>query len=457
MRIESAIKNIFLKIASKLGLELQEKTDTNINYNDVGFNPTAIGAAVIANIAIDDSDMIIDGQNARADALRDMADYYTDEIQFAAAEVALGTGDCIIRPFTDGKYIGLNIIGNDNFVITESIGTHLKGIIIKLDEYKKDNSHTFRLFESQTLKESDSGKTVYIRRFAYRDDNEISLGGTSWADIPNEEVITADQLLIGRYKCPTINRNDYNSANGVPITFGCESIIANVQTKYKQYNEEFDRKQALIFADRTMFKTENGGDGSTTLKLNGKEFVNVKGGVDGGISGMIQDYSPAIRETDFQNANNFNLSMLELCCGFSRGVFTSPETAFATATEMKNSLKKTFAFVKRFRKRLESGDKMLFNSINIIMNLNNLTPMGDYSMRHNWSYDYIEQTAERFNQLLQGHSAGVVKDETLAAWLNGLTEEEAKKYIAELKAEMRAKEEPDDNKNDDGIVDLIDA
>ena len=82
---------------------------------------------------------------------------------------------------------------------------------------------------------------------------------------------------------------------------------------------------------------------------------------------MIEDYSPAIRETEFQAANNFNLSVLELCCGFSRGVFTKPETAFATASEMKNSLKKTFAFVKRFRRRLEVGDRMLFNAINIII------------------------------------------------------------------------------------------
>ena len=441
MNIESTVKNIFLKIATKLGLELQEKTEIQINYSEKGLNPTAIGAAVVANIAIDDSDLIIDGKNARADALRDIAEYYTDEIQFPAAEVSLGTGDCIVRPFTDGKYIGLNVIGNDNFVITESVGSHLKGVIMKLDEYKKDNK-VYRLFESQTLKEMDQNKIVYIRRFAYKNDDEVDLTQTSWAKMQSAEAITADQLLIGRYKCPTINRENYNSTNGVPITFGCEGIIDKIKTKYEQYNEEFDQKQALIFADRTLFKADNDGDktggikknGTLKLKLGGKTFVKIKGDLNKGISDMIQDYSPAIRETEFQAANNFNLSMLELCCGFSRGVFTSPETAFATATEMKNSLKKTFSFVKRFRKRIQSGDKMLFHAINIIMNINSVTPIGNYELRHDWSYDYVEQTTERFNQLLQGHSAGVVKDETLAAWLNGITEEEAKKYIAELKA-----------------------
>lgn len=449
MNIELTVKNIFLKIANKLGLKLVSKTDNEISFTDEGLNPTAIGAGVIANIAIDDSDVIIEGNNARADALREIKDYYTDEIQTLAAEVSLGTGDAIVRPYTDGTYIGLNIIGNDNFVITESIGTHLKGIIMKLDEYKKDNK-TYRLFESQTLKEIDETKLVYMRRFAYKGDKELDITSTSWNGMSTEETVIADQLLIGRYKCPTINRANYNSANGVPITFGCEGIIEKIRTKYEQYNEEFDRKIARTFAARTLFKEEhNNKDESKKLKLDGQDFVLSRGGLnDTSVSSLIYDYSPAIRETEFQAANNFNLSVLELCCGFSRGVFTAPETAFATATEMKNSLKKTFAFVKRFRKRLELGDKMLFNALNIIMNINGTTPIGDWRLRHDWSYDYIEETKERFNQLVQGHNEGVVKDETLCAWINNLSEDEAKKYMAELKAAA----EPQAIIDDDGIV-----
>ena len=461
MNINSTVKNIFIKIASKLGLGLVDKTTTEISFVESGLNPTAIGAGVIANIAIDDSDVIIEGNNARASALREIKEYYTDELQTAVAEVSLGTGDAIVRPYTDGKYIGLNIIGNDNFVVTESIGTHLKGVIMKLDEYENDNK-TYRLFESQTLKDETDPAVVYIRRFAFKDDKEIDLSLTTWSGMESEETIVADQLLIGRYKCPTINRDNYNSANGVPITFGCEAIVGNIKTKYAQYNEEFDRKLAKTFAAREMFRAEqNTKDESKKLKLEGQTFVLSKSNLnDNPVSNMIHDYSPAIRETEFQAANNFNLSVLELCCGFSRGVFTTPETAFSTATEMKNSLKKTFAFVKRFRRRLELGDRMLFNAINIIMNINSTTPMGDWSMHHDWSYDYIEETKERFNQLMQGHSAGVVKDETVCAWINNLSEDEAKKYMAELRAVLDAASKPDDNNtdiDDDGAGDLIDG
>lgn len=449
MNIETTVKNIFLKIAKKLNLELVDKPESNIDFGEPGLNPTAIGAGVIANIAIDDSEIIIEGENARAEAIRKMKEYYTDELQTAVAEVSLGTGDAIVRPFTDGKYIGLNVIGNNKFVITECIGTRLKGIIIMLDEYLEKNK-VYRLFETQTLKNDAETQTiVYIRRFAYENNKEISLKSTAWDDVIEEEIITADQLLIGRYKCPTINRENYNCVNGVPITFGCEEIIETIREKYNQYNEEFDQKQALIFADKTMFKKEPKEIGGLKKKIEGKTFLKVKGSMDGGVKNMIEDYSPDIRETEFREANNFNLSVLELCCGFSRGVFTTPETAFATATEMKNSLKKTFAFVKRFRKRLELGDRMLFNAINIMMNINNTTPIGNWDIRHDWSYDYIEETKERFNQLIQGHSSGVVKDETVCAWINNLKEDEAKQYMAELKASSTDGVVVPDDTNDD--------
>lgn len=438
MKIDELTKKIFLNVAKLLGLELVKKTESDIDYSEKGLNPTAIGAGVIANIAIDDSDIIIEGENARADAMRKIAEYYTDEIQNAIAEVSLGTGDAIVRPFTDGKDIGFHILGNENFIITKCIGNKLKGIIMLIDEYTK-NKKVYRLFESQTIKENGDMQTiVYIRRFAYVDDKEIALVSTSWNEIPGEEIIFSEQLLIGRYKCPTINRENYNSANGVPITFGNEEIVDNIKTKYKQYNEEFDRKQAKTFVGQTMLKTPGQPEGIKKQIIDGHVFLKTKGGVDGGVKGLIEDYSPAIRETEFQTANNFNFSILELCCGFSRGIFTAPETAFATATEMKNSLKKTFSFIKRFRRRLEAGDKMLFKAVNIIMNINATTPIGNWYLRHDWSYDYIEETKERFNQLMQGHSAGVVKDETVCAWINNLSEKEATKYMAELKASAKS-------------------
>lgn len=428
--MNSMIEGIILKIANRLGLELQKKKDLKIKYSDKGINPTAIGANVVTNIAIDDSDIQVVGDSARAQAIQDLLYYYVDNILSVAAEVALGTGDCLIRPYTDGDDIGFNVIGSDDFLITSSIGYRLKGVVIKLDEYETKTA-TYRLFESQSLQTEGNRKVVLINRFAYKGTDEIDITKTIWKDISTEEIVVADQLLLGRYKCPTINRDNYNSANGVPITFGCDGIINNIKKKYEQYNDEFDRKESRIFADRTLFKRAE----NDRLELStSKEFINVRGGVDGGITSQIYDYSPSIREEEFKSANDFNLSILELCCGFSRGIFTSPETSFATATELKNSLKKTFAFVKSFRRRIEHGNKELFNAVNIIMNLNSVTPEGKWDLQHDWSYDYIEQTNERFNQLIQSYDRNAIKTEDLTGWVLNLEPEEASRYVEEIEA-----------------------
>lgn len=428
--MNSTIEGIILKIANRLGLELQKKKDSKIKYSEKGINPTAIGANVITNIAIDDSNIQIIGDSERAKALQELLNYYVDNMLEVAAEVSLGTGDSLIRPYTDGKNIGFNVIGSDDFLITASIGDRLKGVVIKLDEYET-RTDIYRLFESQSLRQEGEKSVVFINRFAFKGTDETELSKTIWKDITTEESIVSDQLLLGRYKCPTINRDNYNSANGVPITFGCEDIIDNIQKKYEQYNEEFDRKESRIFADRTLFKR----DKNDKLELStSKNFVNVRSGVDGGITSQIYDYSPAIRENEYKAANDFNLSILELCCGFSRGIFTSPETSFATATEMKNSLKKTFAFVKSFRRRIEHGNEELFKAVSIIMNLNSTTPEGKWELRHDWSYDYIEQTTERFNQLAQSFDRGAIKKEDFTAWVLNLEPDEAEQYVAEIEA-----------------------
>jgi A118 family predicted phage portal protein len=423
-----AIKNIITKIAGKFGLELHQKSETEVDYSEGGLNLTAIGAASVSNITIDDSDIIVKGDNQRAEAIRSLADYYQNDIENVACEVALGTGDCIIRPYTMDNDIGLNIIGNDNFIITSAVGNKVKGVIMLLDEYETGNK-TYRLFEMQTLKDG----VCVIKRFAFVDEKEIAINNTNWAGIQEEAAISAEQLLIGRIKCPTIDRTNYNSANGVPITFGCENIIEEVQNKYQQYNEEFDRKRSRIFADRLLFKRDDKGGLTFT---DDTEIVKLNGDYNGQINNAIYDYSPAIREADYKAGNDFNLAVLEMCCGFSRGIFTKPETAFATATEMKNSLKKTFAFVKRFRRRIEQGNNELFNAIDILMNVNGITPMGDWDISYQWSYDYIEETKEKFNQLLQAHSIGAVKTEEVRSWTLDIPLDQATEDIAEMNTDV---------------------
>ena len=75
--------------------------------------------------SLQDSDITIEGDSARAWYMQEFLDYYTGGLLDVAAEVALGTEDCIVKPYTDGKRLGVDIIKNNDFVVCESIGNDI--------------------------------------------------------------------------------------------------------------------------------------------------------------------------------------------------------------------------------------------------------------------------------------------------------------------------------------------
>ena len=120
------IQTIITAIARRFGLELlQIPAPSTFKYSDLsGVNLTAIAANKIATLAFQDSKIYIEGTSARAQWFRDFVENYAEERWPVAGKVALGTGDGVLRPYTDGKRYGLDIISNQDgdFRVCESIG-----------------------------------------------------------------------------------------------------------------------------------------------------------------------------------------------------------------------------------------------------------------------------------------------------------------------------------------------
>lgn len=433
------LKQIFVKLANKFGLELQEKAtfiDDYSNVNDISL--TSVIANRISTITMLDSGATIEGQNKRAEFLQNFLQEFLANRMSVAAEVSLGTGDCLIKPYTDGKYIGIDIIPNNNFYICESVGNHIKSCIIKSDEYKTKNGDLFQRYETQKIEEikTENGiiSTLVIYNNAFKNGNEISLSDVpGWQNIqPVIYIYNTENLLFGRYKCPTVNRNNINSVNGVKITYGLDSIIKNATEAYKRFNTEFELKETFIFADKSIFKRTTNGN----IELpKGKEkmFMNIDAGDK---EGLIQEYSPIIRSNELEKGLEVNLKILELLCGLSAGILTAPTTTYATATEMKASLQATFAYITNFRKVLENGTKELLNAINILCNVNNITPIGDYEIKFDWSSSYIENIEEQFNRLMQLESINGVDVAEVRAWAMDENYQEAKAKVMEISENM---------------------
>ncbi len=436
------IKNIVLYLAKKMGLELQDKPLYRDDYSDMlSISLTAVIANKVATLTMQDSTITIEGESAKAKFLQDFLDYYMGDRMDVAAEVALGTGDCIIKPYTDGKRLGVDIIKNRDFVVCESIGNDILSCIMKVGEIKTE-TNLYQRFEVQMLREAEaqsgqSTSALLIYNIAFRGSVEIPLSEVdAWKDIPETQIIpNVDRPLFGRYKSPTVNRADVNGVNGVKITAGVDEPMAKAVEAYERFNREYSAKETMIFADKTLLtKDENG---NVVFPQEKRRFLQMMRGVgDNSNPGkLIQEFSPEIRGSDLEVGITVNNKMVELLCGLSPGILTPPTTSYATATEMRAALNSTFAVITKFRRALERGTDDLLRAVDVIANYNNLAPIGPWETHYDWSASYIEQLNEHFSQLTIAEGIGAVDKAEVRAWIMDEDYETAKVRVDEIAEE----------------------
>lgn len=429
------IQQIFLKLANLFGLERQPKDIGKDDYStSEGLPITGTIANKLSTLALMDSSIKIIGDSENATYLDELLRDYLMERINVACEVALGTGDCLLKPYTDGYRIGIDIIKNEDFVVCESIGNFIKSIIIKTDEVKQ-GMDVYQKFETQILKKvkDETGKdrsVLIIRQNAFKNGDEIPLNMFSpWANIQKEIIIAdMDYLLLGRIKSPTVNRDNVNGINGVKVTYGLDNIIAQVIESYNRFNQEFADKETMIFANKTIFRKDENGD-MVLPKGKKRLFMKLKSTGD---NFNIDTFSPQIRNESLEQAVDFNLKIIEIMAGLSAGILTAPNTNFATATEMKASLQSTFAYITKFRNFIEAGINQLIYSITILTNINNIVKPGDYEIAFDWSSSYIEQLNEQFNRLMQAHSIGAVDEAEVRAFVLDEDYQKAKERVEEI-------------------------
>lgn len=424
------IQTIFLSIAKRLGLDLAEKKVNGLDYFEVdNISLTATIASRIATITLIDSDLNVAGDNQRAQALNDILQEMENTQLRTAIEVALGTGDCLIKPYTGGQDIGYTLIPSPNFRVVQSIGNKIKSCLVKADQVELNN-HIYERVEYYSLTEREGVSILSIKQMAFRDGMEIPLTQVDrWADIKDVEIPNIDRMLFGRIKCPMVNRGDINSINGVPVTYGMDKVLDNAVSAYDRFNQEMEDKETMIFADKTLLKKDK--DNNFVLPPNKRKlFQSIRGGVDS--SQLIHEYSPDIRDASLSEGIQENFKMLELLAGLSAGILTPPTSNFATATEMKANLQMSFAFIQNIRKSIENCIEDVIYATNAIMNRNNITPMGTYEIVFNWSDSYIENMTERFTALLQGEAIGAVDRAEVRAFIQNEPLDLAKEKVDEI-------------------------
>lgn len=443
------IQTIITAIARRFGLELQQiPAPSTFKYSDLsGVNLTAIAANKIATLAFQDSKIYIEGTSARAQWFRDFVENYAEERWPVAGEVALGTGDGILRPYTDGKRYGLDIISNQDgdFRVCESIGNDILACVLKTGEIKDDNGTVYQRFEVQMVRDAvtESGQetsAVLIYNLFYRNDVEISKDDAkfpaAWRDLPDSYIIpNYSKPLFGRIKSPTVNRMNVNGANGVEITHGADKAMQMAVDAYERFNREYRAKQTTVFARKQMFRKLAGeNDGRITLENPDGVYMLVNQS-DEGVDKLIKEYSPALQGDQHELAIQVDLRMVEMCIGLSYGILSRSELRYTNTDEIRASLNQTFAYITAFRKAVQKGVRDALDAIDALLNMNGTVPVGDWDVKFDWSYGFIESMTQTFNQLMMANGIGSIANWEIRQYLTDEDEQTARAAVNQIAEE----------------------
>ena len=421
-------KNIIKYILNNIFKVNTETTDKEINDNskyakayadidDINFN--AIFSNKLANYTISDSNMNIDGDNARVDLLNKTGQSMWKKMK-KITSMAFGYGGVVIVPYVQGGKIYYNLVPQDRLTIDETDGDLITGATV-LAERKviKDNLNEKEYYR-WTNYQIKNGNMVITQQYSDKDGNKIP-APDFWKNIQEVRTITnVDRVLFGYIKSPVNNRKQ-NDKYGVPITYGCDATILEIKQTMKQLIREYELKETFVGADATLF------DGKNALPSTG-----IWKKIDSGRDDFFEVFDPQFRDYTIRLQELYK--RLEHEVGTSYGVLSEVNTQNATATEIKKSMYDTFTMCDDMRTSIEKGLDDFFYACNVLANAFNISPQGEYEVKFDWSYALLEDTQTEWSQLIWANNNGIISDVEVRQWLRpDETLEESEKAIAEIK------------------------
>ena len=406
--------------------EIQDNEKFAVEYERIDeINFSAIFSNKLANYVINDSNINVIGENDRVKLL-DMTAQSMWKKAKKITSMAFGYGGVFLVPYVKKGKLYYSIVPQDRVTIDATEGDLITGATI-LAEKKQvtqsmGNVKTYLRWTNYRLKDNN---IIIEQKFSDETGHPIETPDF-WKNIMLKQTITnVDRVLFGYVKSPINNRKS-NDKYGVPITYGCDSTIAEIKETMKQMLYEYRAKKTFIGVDATLF------DGKNALPKDGI-YKSFDFGTDG--ESHFEIFDPPFRP--YVERLQELYKRLEHEIGTSYGILSEVDSVNATATEIKRSMYDTFTICDDMRTNIEKAMEDFFYACNILANAYNLSSQGEYELDFDWSYSLLEDSQQEFAQLIQGESKGVVKREEIRQWMfPDETIEESKKAIEEIKKEM---------------------
>ncbi|MFA7636173.1 MAG: hypothetical protein WCX81_00255 [Monoglobales bacterium] len=389
-------------------------------YKDIGeINFGAIFANKLASLATADSSFILDAENKRGQILAEAGATVFAKINKIAA-LTLGVGGCLIIPYVQNRQILFDIVTQDRLLIHKKSGEKITEATVLADTVVINDIRYYRY----TNYDATDGRLIITNKVTteYGRTAEVE----QWKDITDIAISNVDRVPFGYIKSPASNRecdDDY----GVPILYGCDSIIDDIKECLKQIKDEFNLKELKIFADDRMFAKDK--DGRPIIK--NKVFYGVKGMGDSG-NKMIEFFSEDYRETPLHNRLTNLFELLEKAAGTSRGILTKPDASYENKDAVREANRATWAIVTALREAIRKGFDDFLYACNVLANYYNLSPVGEFEYKFDWDFSLIESSTETWQQMKDLQAIGGMSKAELRSWQTGEKLEDAQAVVEEI-------------------------
>lgn len=426
-------KNILDNILRLLGIKNSMTNDIQQGknegytrkYKDIdGINFGEIFAKRLATIATADSSLVIPADNKRAEIIDGAGQRVWDKIS-KVASLALGTGGSLIIPYVQNGKIMFDIATQDRLCINEKSGDVITKATVLADMLVLNNVMYYRFvnysIENNTLFITNKVTTQYGREAVVE----------QWKGIEDIAIANVDRVPFGYIKSPIDNR-DGNDDYGVPITYGCDSIIDEIKECLKQFKDEFKLKEVKVFADDRLFKRDKKGNPIISSNL----FYGLKN-LSEENNKPFEIFSEDYKDNSFINRLTVLFELLEKAVGTSRGILSKPDASYENKDAVREANRATWAIVTALRKNIEKGFEDFLYACNVLANYYNLTPAGEYTFSFDWDYSLIESSVETWNQMKDLQSMGGMGKAEMRAWVTGEDIDTAQGKVDEI-----AKKEP---------------
>lgn len=355
-------------------------------------------------------------------------------------EQAMAVGGMIFKPYVSGDKIYIDFCRQGNFI---PIAFDDDGEITDIAFSDSFISDGFEYTKIERQLFSADEQRVYVTNKVYKaklnPDNDIDELGTEvpietiprWRTIEPEVVIEdVDRPLFGNYRVPLANNIDLDCPLGLSVFSPALKMIKKADEQFSRLDWEYEGGQMAIDVDDSAINVIQGYYG-TNMRLD-QTRNRLYRTLDLGKDETYEAFAPTLRDISYIDGLDKYLRRIEDLVGLARGSLSEVAGDARTATEIRILKQRTYITIASNQKALDTALNELIHAMDILTNLYDLAPAGEFELVTDWKDSVLTDTNEELTNRLLLVDKGIISREEVREWYLDEDEDTAKNKIAEI-------------------------